>query len=246
MLPPAIMKYDHASRFLFAAFFLSLLLHLLLIFGWGWQRVLPPTMAQPAIQVIVSAKTVAAPAPISAPAPTPTAQPPLRPAQPIQPARPRPKEATPPVLALERPAPPPESLPVAVAEAAPATGRESASPAPAAPGPAKVAASDAVEGVSADSLREYRIELAGAARRFRSYPAIARLRGWEGVAEVVVSVNAGVPLPSLKLVHSSGHPVLDEQAVEMLSRAVAATPLPASLRGRSFVVPMPIRFSLEE
>ena len=37
---------------------------------------------------------------------------------------------------------------------------------------------------------------------------------------------------------------LTEQAVEMLTRAVAATPLPESLRGRSFSVPMPIRFSL--
>jgi hypothetical protein len=40
--------------------------------------------------------------------------------------------------------------------------------------------------------------------------------------------------------------LLDEQALAMLSRAVAGTPLPESLRGRSFVVAVPVRFSLEE
>ena len=40
--------------------------------------------------------------------------------------------------------------------------------------------------------------------------------------------------------------LLDEQALEMLGRAVAQTPLPESLRGRHFTVTLPIRFSLEE
>lgn len=150
------------------------------------------------------------------------------------------------MLAVEKPVPSQEALALAVAESAPGPARETVAPAPAASEPAQGGASNLAEAVSADSLREYRIELASAARRFRNYPAIARIRGWEGVAEVVVSVSAGVLLPSLKLVRTSGHPVLDEQAMEMLSRAVAATPLPASLRGRSFTVPMPIRFSLEE
>lgn len=102
------------------------------------------------------------------------------------------------------------------------------------------------ESVSADGLRQYRIDLAVAARRFRMYPVVARARGWEGVAEVSISVSAGPAAPSLHLARSSGHAILDEQALQMLGRALESTPLPESLRGRSFVLPMPVRFSLEE
>lgn len=250
MLLPAIMNYDHARRVLFAAFSLSLLLHLLLIFGWGWQRPVPPTMAQAAMQVVVSARPVAASQPAAAmqsPAPPKSTIPPLSPA----PARTQPKLVAPAVLAVEKPALQQEAAP-AVSSSVPALAvasapvRESASAAVAARDSGKDRASDVAEGVSADGLRQYRIELASAARRFRAYPALARARGWEGVAQVVVSVSAEGGLPAVKLARTSGHGVLDEQAVEMLSHAAAATPVPASLLGRSFAVPMPIRFSLEE
>lgn len=149
------------------------------------------------------------------------------------------------MLAVENPV---NVAPAALVQAPTATQAQDfpAVPVAAAPVSGRSAPAAAGDGISADGLRQYRIELAGAARRFRHYPAVARSRGWEGVAEVVVSVNAGVPLPSVKLQGTSGHGLLDEQAVEMLTRAVATTPLPESLRGRSFSVPMPIRFSLEE
>lgn len=144
-------------------------------------------------------------------------------------ARPLPAETTP---------LPSESAPVAAA-AAPVL------PPVAAAGP-PAAVSVPAESVSADGLRQYRIDLAVAARRFRIYPAVARARGWEGVAEVSIAVSAGPAEPDLRLVRSSGHAVLDEQALQMLARALASTPLPESLRGRSFVLAVPVRFSLEE
>ncbi len=75
---------------------------------------------------------------------------------------------------------------------------------------------------------------------------MARARGWEGVAEVTVTVAAGLPIPGVRLTAPSGYPALDEQAVLMLARAVEATPLPADLHGRNFVLKMPIRFSLQD
>ena len=102
------------------------------------------------------------------------------------------------------------------------------------------------EGVSADSLRQYRIALAGVALRFRHYPALARSRGWEGVVEVTVVINAATPVPNLKLEKSSGYPLLDEQAMEMLGVAIARVPLPEDLRGKDLQVAMPIRFSLDD
>jgi protein TonB len=225
------MNFDHSRRFLFGALLISLSLHLFLLFGWGRARPLPPSLPQPAIQVVVSARPPApatAPAPLPVPEKTPAAVP-KRLLSPVSPAVEKVQAA--PLAPSVSPAP---ADPVAHEVAVPSPAASPARPRPES------------EGVSVDGLRQYRIELAGAARRFRNYPVLARSRGWEGVAEISVSVHAGVPSPSVQLVKSSGHGVLDEQALAMLSRAVAATPLPESLQGRSFVVPMPIRFSLEE
>lgn len=104
---------------------------------------------------------------------------------------------------------------------------------------------EAVAPISADGLRQYRIDLAGAARRFRSYPAIARSRGWEGEVEISITVSAA-GVTAIDIHRSSGHAVLDERAIEMLGQAAARTPLPEDLRGREIVVRVPIRFSLEE
>ena len=227
------MYFDCRQRPLFAALCLSLALHLLVLLGAEWpmperaaaQDAGSETAASP-MQVLVRARAL----PTAAPAEKSRAEP----------AR------------VHREAPP-----VATAAAV----RQSAAPSPVtvpAPAPSAVPAASsgdmrggdtaAVEatagGVSADGLRQYRIDLAGAARRYRSYPALARSRGWEGLAELTVSAGSGGA--TVRLARSSGYPLLDDQAVDMLTRAVAQTPLPESLRGRSFSFPLPIRFSLEE
>lgn len=99
---------------------------------------------------------------------------------------------------------------------------------------------------NADSLRQYRLDLALAAQRFRLYPVQARTRGWEGVATVSLASTAGYSGPVLKVVRSSGHAVLDDQALQMLSQAAANTPLPENLRGQRFEMAIPIRFSLSD
>jgi protein TonB len=101
-------------------------------------------------------------------------------------------------------------------------------------------------GVSADELRQYRVALAISARRFKRYPPLARERGWEGRVEVALNVSAWQHRPQLSLLRSSGHALLDEQAVSMIEQAAAATALPDSLQGRDFRVLLPIDFSLED
>ncbi|MEF8702530.1 MAG: TonB family protein [Candidatus Accumulibacter sp. UW26] len=101
------------------------------------------------------------------------------------------------------------------------------------------------EGVSPDALRQYRMALAVAARRFKRYPPLARERGWEGRVEVAVSISAWHG-PRLSLVHSSGHVLLDEQAVSMIEQASMATTLPAALQGIDFRLLLPIEFTLDD
>lgn len=103
----------------------------------------------------------------------------------------------------------------------------------------------APEAPSADGLRQYRVALAREARRYRHYPSLARVRGWEGVVEIQVRVRPDAP-PSWGVVRTSGYEVLDEQALEMMGRAILAAALPESLRRRSFSLPVPIRFSLDD
>ena len=101
-------------------------------------------------------------------------------------------------------------------------------------------------GVSADDLRQYRVSLASAARRFRRYPALARERGLEGTVEVAVRFTSALPAPDVVVVRSSGHDLLDEQAQRMMAQAARTTTLPEGLRGRDLEIPLPIKFSLDE
>jgi periplasmic protein TonB len=99
--------------------------------------------------------------------------------------------------------------------------------------------------VSAEGLRQYRLALAREARRYKQYPPLARSRGWEGTVELRVEITAGAR-PSVGLARSSGHEVLDAEALEMMGRAVLLAVVPVSLQGRSFSVPVPVRFALDE
>jgi len=100
-------------------------------------------------------------------------------------------------------------------------------------------------GVSGDDLRQYRLSLASAARRFKRYPALASQRGWEGTVEVALNVSALAPVPEVVLVRSSGRGVLDEQALAMLAQAARVTALPEGLKARDFRIVLPVQFSLD-
>lgn len=108
--------------------------------------------------------------------------------------------------------------------------------------PAAVQAED----VSLDGVRQYRLNLAREARRFKDYPRVARERGWEGVVVVVVNTVAGVGVPVVSLSQSSGFDVLDQAAVDLVGQAVGAATMPESLRGRQFGLTLPIHYRLDE
>jgi len=126
-------------------------------------------------------------------------------------------------IPLQQPVPPPQLSP-------PADGRD---------------LSAVGEGVRADALREYRVSLAISARRFKRYPVLALEHGWEGTVEVAVSMTSWQQKPQPELVRSSGHSVLDEQALSMIEQASVRTVLPDSLKGRDFRFVLPIEFIRE-
>ncbi|HRE17680.1 MAG TPA: TonB family protein [Rhodocyclaceae bacterium] len=82
-------------------------------------------------------------------------------------------------------------------------------------------------------------------REKQSVPALARERGWEGRVEVRIGVVPG-QRPVVGLLRSSGHDMLDEQALAMVGKALPAVALPDTLRGHSFSVPVPVEFFLRD
>ncbi len=115
-------------------------------------------------------------------------------------------------------------------------------------GPATVALATEVRdnGPDAAGLRQFRLALAGEARRYKRYPETARRSGLAGTAEVRVAVEAVGSERLTELARSSGHAVLDVVALEMLRQAAARTSLPESLRGQRFAVLMPVVFEVED
>lgn len=153
------------------------------------------------------------------------------------------------VLRAEAPHAPATPVPPPVEAAAPgprpSSGGPLAAPAESAPAPVQVQA------VGADGLREYRLALAREARRFkqeydRKYDAMERerRRGWEGRVEMTVRSRSGTPVPAVALAHSSGYPQLDEQALELIGRAVQTTTLPSALQGQAFALPVTLEFRM--
>jgi TonB family protein len=51
---------------------------------------------------------------------------------------------------------------------------------------------------------------------------------------------------SLAVEQSSGHPILDRQAMEMFRRAQAQVPLPASLRGKALSLELRAIYNLKD
>jgi protein TonB len=94
------------------------------------------------------------------------------------------------------------------------------------------------------SLAQFRLALIGAAKRHRLYPENAVERGWQGRVTVRLEFGADGALAEALVRRSSGHGSLDRQAVEMLRRAAALTPLPPALRSREFAVEVPVVFEL--
>lgn len=108
------------------------------------------------------------------------------------------------------------------------------------------ASSVTAETPSLDLLRQYRLALAREARRHKRYPALARTRGWEGLVTIGIHVPLPGATPQLSIAEGSGVEYLDTLALEMITLSVRAVDLPEGLKGRAFVIEVPVRYALEE
>lgn len=219
------------QRALLACVAASIVLHAGVLIGF------PELRRPPAPVPMVLTATLAPVAPREAgPEQQASAEPPR--ARPKPRATPRPQAAVPTVPA---PAPAPAPEPAASRPEPPAVA-EAASPAPAAPLRRDATPPPAWDGAT---LQQYRTGLITFAKQFKRYPAQAMERGWEGRVEIRITVRPTGAVDSARVKTPSGYQILDDQALDMVKRALARTPVPPALLGREFSVDIPVIFELQ-
>jgi protein TonB len=226
----------------------SLLFHAVFLFAFSMQRASKSPAAAPSPLVAHLAQPPKPPA--SQPAPKPEPEPPKpRVEEPPPPPRPRPvkpvAKPTPlPAPRASQPVPPPPPAPSAPTPPVEAQAAPSA-PAPMArieplPTPPAQSAPDA------GTLDTYRLELMRIARKYKRYPRVAMDNNWEGRVVVRMVVGANGIISSLSIATSTGHEVLDKQALDMIQKAKGGVQIPPALRGKEFTLEIPVIYSLKD
>jgi protein TonB len=103
-----------------------------------------------------------------------------------------------------------------------------------------------VEPPSEDGVRQYRLSLARAARSYKQYPTLNREGVLEGDVIITVSAAAGGGAPVVVLGRTSGQPLLDRLALDLMIKATGLAPLPDILRGKPFVISLPVQYRQNE
>jgi protein TonB len=85
-----------------------------------------------------------------------------------------------------------------------------------------------------------------AARRHKRYPRVAQDNNWEGRVELRLAFAENGALAALTVKKGAGRAALDDAALAMLRSAQAQTPVPPALRGKAFVLEIPVDFLLRD
>ena len=94
-------------------------------------------------------------------------------------------------------------------------------------------------------IESYSSLLANAIAKYKQYPKIAQMRGWQGTVIADLEIDTKGAVISIKIKKSSTYEVLDNEALEMIRKASPFPAPPESLRGKNFNVLVPISFKLE-
>ena len=174
------------------------------------------------------------------PEPARVAPPPQRPLQPAPPPRPAPVAKTAPRPAVPAPVAPVPSVEPAQQAGDPVPVVPAAPPAPAsAPAPA-------ASGPDPGSVARFRLELMEIARRYKRYPRVAQDNNWEGRVELRIAFAENGSIASLTVKKGAGRAVLDDAAQAMIRSAQAQAAIPPALRGKAFVLEIPVDYSLKD
>jgi protein TonB len=203
------------------------------------------SLLEPRQVLEVTLREAAAPPVVS---PEPTSLAPATPAAEKR-ARPERRRHEPVALARTSERPAPLQLEKVEEERAPAPAPETiiAPQAPAAqPASAPLAVHAAIPRVSrSELLSSYGQTISQALARYKEYPRIAQMQGWQGAVTMRLRVAPSGRLIDAEVHASSGHEALDRQALAMASKPERFPPPPEGLRDREIAVLVPVVFRLE-
>lgn len=96
-----------------------------------------------------------------------------------------------------------------------------------------------------DARGKYGNTLWNAISKHKKYPRVAQMRGWQGEVIVELELDGNGKISSKKIAKSSGYSVLDNQALEMVEKALPFPVPPEVLRGSNFTITVPVPFKFE-
>jgi len=163
-------------------------------------------------------------------------------------ARPERRRGEPLTLTRRSEAPPPSPTERVEEARAPEPAPETsiASPAPAAQPPSAPLTVHAMPRVSrSELLSSYGRTISQALARYKEYPRIAQMQGWQGAVTMRLRVAPSGHLIDAEVHASSGHEALDRQALAMASKPERFPLPPEGLRDNEIAVLVPVVFRLE-
>ena len=86
--------------------------------------------------------------------------------------------------------------------------------------------------------------LAAHIERFKRYPVDAREHGEQGLAKVAFTIDHDGHLLASHIVQSSGSPALDQETLDMLTRAQPMPPPPQGTPDGALSFVVPVRFNI--
>jgi len=92
----------------------------------------------------------------------------------------------------------------------------------------------------------YKNALWSSIAKHKKYPRIAQMRGWQGEVMLELSIDGNGKLLNKQITKSSGYNVLDEEALNIVEKAVPFDPPPEVLKGTRFTIKLGIPFKLIE
>ncbi len=102
---------------------------------------------------------------------------------------------------------------------------------------------DQAQGV--EWMKRYALTFAREISKDQRFPREAMMQGWVGTTEIKVIVGADGQIKDVSVAKSSGHQILDDEAVGKIMRAPHLPQLPETLLGQEFTIVVPITFRLE-
>jgi periplasmic protein TonB len=126
---------------------------------------------------------------------------------------------------------------------APTTAAPQAAPVQTAAIPAAPAQGRSVQRSTA--IPSWTSEIVALLERNKRYPPAAQARREHGVAQVVFTLDRSGHVVDSRVLHSSGAPALDAEALALLQRAQPFPRPPAELTGSQVSLTVPVRFNLK-